>query len=115
MAATATALFTGIGRVGCPVLLPVISIGSGLCLRRRHTQGKQVLPCRPEMGGGSWGAACGLILCGSVDVGGQLGRVGQAWILAVHWVFGLWVEAPPEGTLMARYVRICVPHVRVLL
>lgn len=34
------ALFTEICRVGSNVLLPVISIGAGLCLRRRHTQGK---------------------------------------------------------------------------
>lgn len=40
MVSTAPALFTEICRVGSNVLLPVISIGAGLCLRRRHTQDK---------------------------------------------------------------------------
>lgn len=101
VAATTPILFTGIGRVGSLMLLPVISIGAGLCLRGRHTQGRAGtgLQARARVwqlgcclwAGSEWFCRCGgpAAACGT---GGD--------ILVVHWAFGPWVEVPlPPGTV----------------
>jgi hypothetical protein len=89
-AVTAPPLLAGIGHVGSPVLVPTMPIGAGLCLRRRHTQGKAGTGKR-QLGCCLWAGSAWFCRCG---------RSAGAWDRQGFWLC-TWILGTPlcPGTI----------------